>query len=267
MNRRTFIKRSLIAAPLATGAVAGYGKFIERHAVEVVRLEMSVGIPEPLTIAFVSDFHFDPLYETEYLTRVLAILSESSPDMILYGGDFLSSTTDRFDELLDILRTANAPLGTYAVLGNHDQWINANVVSTGLASCGITVLRNQSLPLARREQWFLTGLESYWSGAPNTLSIENTRSDARHILLVHEPDSFDLLTDPRIVLQLSGHTHGGQIRVPFAGAIHVPSWGKNYTAGLYSRDGRRLYVNRGIGTVGKHFRVNCRPEITLLTLT
>jgi predicted MPP superfamily phosphohydrolase len=85
--------------------------------------------------------------------------------------------------------------------------------------------------------------------------------------MAHEPDSFDLLTDARIALQLSGHTHGGQVRLPLVGAVCLPSWGKKYEAGLYTRGDQRLYVNRGIGTVKRHFRFNCRPEITLLTLT
>jgi predicted MPP superfamily phosphohydrolase len=86
-------------------------------------------------------------------------------------------------------------------------------------------------------------------------------------MLVHEPDSFDLLTDRRIAVQLSGHTHGGQVCLPLVGAIQLPSWGKKYPAGLYEREGRKLYVNRGIGTVEEHYRMNCRPEITFLKLT
>jgi uncharacterized protein len=97
--------------------------------------------------------------------------------------------------------------------------------------------------------------------------IEATPSHSRHLLLVHEPDSFDKLTDSRIALQVSGHTHGGQVRMPFGGAIILPSWGKKYSAGMFESGGRQLYVNRGIGTVDKHYRINCRPEITLFRLT
>jgi predicted MPP superfamily phosphohydrolase len=267
MNRRKFLKRSLVAAPVVAAAGAGYGRYIERHDVEVVPVDLSLGLGQPLTAAVLSDFHFDPLFDTDYLRTVVAAANGLVPDLVLYAGDFVSHSTDRLPELQDLLQQAEAKLGQFAVLGNHDHWVAADHVEDGLEGVGITVLRNRSVPLPGSPGWFLTGLESYWGGRPTTRPIESTPTHARHVLLVHEPDPFDTLADPRIVLQLSGHTHGGQVRLPFAGAMQLPSWGKKYEAGLYERDGRRLYVNRGIGTVGKHYRVNCRPEITLLRLT
>jgi predicted MPP superfamily phosphohydrolase len=165
------------------------------------------------------------------------------------------------------LRKAEARDGRFAVLGNHDHNVGADQVTAAFASSGIPVLRNRSVPLPGQENWYLTGLESHWSGKPNVACITNTPPSSHHLVLAHEPDAFDLLTDPRIALQLSGHTHGGQVRLPFVGAVCLPSWGKKYPAGLYTLGDRRLYVNRGIGTVDEHFRLNCRPEITLLTLT
>ena len=86
-------------------------------------------------------------------------------------------------------------------------------------------------------------------------------------MLVHEPDSFAQLVDPRIKLQISGHTHGGQVRLPLYGALVLPHMGKHYETGLFERDGRKLYVNRGIGTLAPNLRINCRPEITVFELT
>jgi uncharacterized protein len=266
MNRRTFVKRSALAA-VGLGATAGYARFLERHAVEVVPQQFELGLPEPLTVAVLGDIHFDPLYERDYLESVVERTNKLSPDLILYTGDFLSRSADRLADLLTVLRRARAGLGSFAVLGNHDHCIEADLIAAALDSSDIRVLRNQSVALPARNDWYISGLESYWSGAPSAASVANTPPNARHILLVHEPDSFDLLTDPRIALQLSGHTHGGQVRLPLFGAICLPSWGKKYQAGLYTRGERRLYVNRGIGTVDAHFRLNCRPEITLLTLT
>ncbi len=97
--------------------------------------------------------------------------------------------------------------------------------------------------------------------------IGKTPPDSRHIVLVHEPDSFLTLTDPRIKLQLSGHTHGGQVRLPLMGAVILPKMGHHFQTGLYQKDGRMLYVNRGIGTLAPHVRVNCRPEITVFELS
>lgn len=267
MNRRTFVRRSLLAAPVLPLAGMGYGRYVERHAVEVVPVDLALGLNSPLTAVLVSDIHFDPLFETDYLGTVVAAVNATEPDLVLFAGDFVSHSTDRLAELLDVIGRAEAKLGRFAILGNHEFWVAPGPVAVGLASAGITVLRNRSVPLPGRPDWYLTGLESFWAGAPNTACIEATPAAARHLVLAHEPDSFDTLTDPRIALQMSGHTHGGQVRVPFGGAILLPTWGKNYQAGLYEQDGRRLYVNRGIGTVGKHYRLNCRPEITLLRLT
>lgn len=267
MNRRTFVRRSLVAGAVGLGAGAGYARFVERHAVEVVPVGLELGLPEPLTAAVLGDIHFDPLFEVDYLEDVVARTNRLAPDLVLYTGDFLSRSADRLPDLLAVLRKARAGAGRFAVLGNHDHWVGADPVAAAFAAAGIPVLRNQSVPLSGRKDWYVTGLESYWSGAPNTTSLAATPPHARHILLVHEPDSFDLLTDPRIALQVSGHTHGGQVRVPGVGAVCLPSWGKKYQAGLYSRGDRKLYVNRGIGTVDRHVRLNCRPEITLLKLT
>jgi predicted MPP superfamily phosphohydrolase len=267
MNRRTFFRRALCGTPFAALGTAGYSRFVERHAVQVVPVDVALGIGEPLTVAFLSDFHFDPLYETDYLEHVVAETTAARPDLVLFGGDFVSNTTDRLPELIDILGKTEAPSGKFTVLGNHDHWIAPDEIAEHLMAAKIRVLRSETVALPDRPGWFLTGIESFWAGRPNTRSLEATPTDSRHLVLVHEPDSFDRLTDPRIAIQISGHTHGGQIRPPGVGALQLPRWGQRYDAGLFEVDGRRLYVNRGIGTVGHHYRLNCRPEITLFRLT
>lgn len=266
MNRRKFIKRALIATPIAGGGLAGYGHLIERHHLEVVPVAISLGLEHPLRVCVLGDIHFDPLFETHYIRSVVELVNGISPDMLLFTGDFLSQSPGRMDDLADLLSGARAPLGIFAILGNHDHWAGANIVTKSLANVKVIALRNESVPLPENKGWFLSGLESYWGGRPNTNSIQATPDDSRHILLVHEPDPFESLDDPRIMLQLSGHTHGGQIRVPGIGALELHSWGRKYQMGLYRRENRLLYVNRGIGTVDHHYRVNCRPEITLLEL-
>lgn len=254
------------ATPLALAGTAGYSRFVERHAVHVVPVELAVGIGTPLRVAFLSDFHFDPLFETDYLEHVVAETNAAGPDMVVFGGDFVSHAVDRLSELTAILGKAQSPVGTFAVLGNHDHWVDAARVAAGLAAANIRVLRNETVAIPDRPGWFLTGIESFWAGRPSTRSLEATPADSRHLVIAHEPDSFDRLTDRRIALQVSGHTHGGQIRPPGIGALHLPTWGQRYDAGLFEDGNRRLYVNRGIGTVGQHYRLNCRPEITLFRL-
>src|SRR5262245_54136374 len=198
MNRRKFFKRALIGAPLLAVGGAGYGRYVERHEVEVVPVDLDLGLGEPLTAALVSDLHFDPLFEIDYLENVIAAVNGTSPDVVLYAGDFMTSSTERLPELLGVLGKVRAPHGAFAILGNHDHWVAADRIEAGLTSVGISVLRNRSIPLFGRANWFLTGIESFWAGFPTTRPIEATPADARHLLLVHEPDPFDTLTDPRI---------------------------------------------------------------------
>jgi predicted MPP superfamily phosphohydrolase len=267
MKRRKFVKCALAGVPLSLAAAVGYARYCERHAVEVVTVPIALGLPKPFSVALLSDIHFDPLFETGYLESVIARTNQLAPDMIVFAGDFVSHSLDRLADLGGILSKATATFGKFAVLGNHDHWVGADQVVLALESAGVTVLRNQSAAIPGCEPWYLTGLESFWCGKPDPSCIERLSDDARHILLAHEPDSFDELTDPRIALQLSGHTHGGQVRLPMLGAIQLPKWGKKYQAGMYERSGQKLYVNRGIGTVMRHYRLNCAPEISLLRLT
>jgi predicted MPP superfamily phosphohydrolase len=170
-------------------------------------------------------------------------------------------------DLASLLARGTARLGSYATLGNHDHWAGAAAVSNALEDHGIHVLRNASIPLPGQDNVYLSSLDSYWAGRPDPSILARTPADSRHILLVHEPDPFATLNDARIKLQISGHTHGGQIRAPLIGALHLPKWGNLYQEGLYARDERYLYVNRGIGTIGPHIRFRCPPEITVFELS
>jgi predicted MPP superfamily phosphohydrolase len=259
--------RGSLAAAAAVSGAAAYARFVERLDVEAVAVAADIGLGRPLRVAVLGDVHFDPFFELAYLERIVATVSGLTPDVLLHTGDFVSHTADRIDECAAALGRLSPRLAHLAVLGNHDHWIDADRIADALERRGVEVLRNRSVALAGVPGWFVTGLESFWSGRPDPSTVRTTSADARHIVLAHEPDAFDLLTDPRYVLQLSGHTHGGQVRVPGYGAISLPSWGKRYQMGAYAVDGRQLYVHRGLGTVDDHVRLNCRPEITLLTLT
>lgn len=267
MNRRKFLKRAAVVSFAGTAAAFGYSRMLERHWLEVTTVSMDIGLGDAMTVAVLGDLHFDPLYETDYLARVVDVSNAISPDVIVLTGDYFSKSADRLEELAGLLGSLSSRLGVFAVLGNHDQRIAADGITARLASAGVVVLRNRSVPLPTRPGWYVTGLESYWTGSPDPTVLAATPAGSRHLLLVHEPDSFDTLTDDRIALQVSGHTHGGQIRLPLMGALALPSWGKKYSAGYYERGRRRLYVNRGIGTVDEHHRLNCRPEITKLALS
>ncbi len=251
----------------AAGGAGLYGGWFERQAVEITRTPVPVGLGRSLRLACLGDIHFDPLCEADYLGSVVGKVNALQPDLIALTGDYITHATPRVGEVCGILGRLRAPLGVYAALGNHDQWHAGDIVSALLRRQKIVVLRNQCHPLPGLGGWFVSGLESYWAGRPDGSCLDRAGADTRHLLIVHEPDPFLELTDPRIRLQMSGHTHGGQIRMPGIGALRLPSWGRKFDQGLFERDGRHLFVNRGIGTVTYHLRFDCRPEISLLELS
>ncbi|HEY8901489.1 MAG TPA: metallophosphoesterase [Chthoniobacterales bacterium] len=275
ITRRAFLKRTFAAgAFFGVGSVAYAGGY-ERHGVQVVRQPLRLGLSTPLRAALLTDIHFDPLYETGWLRHVFALVADARPDLILYAGDYVTKTTARFEEFGRIVGSYRAPLGACASLGNHDHWTDrwsrrgegSEKIRSVFAANGIQLLRNAVVPLPHNPGWALAGFESFWAGHPNRKLLTHAPADTQFISLVHEPDAWDVLVDPRIRLQVSGHTHGGQVRAPFYGALRLPTWGRKYDAGLFSRGGRHLYVSRGIGTVNIPCRVNCSPEITILELT
>lgn len=229
-------------------------------------MPLKLGLNRPLRMAALGDFHFDPICEADYVARVAEMVARLRPDIIIYTGDFMSECSWRSEELAGILSRATAPLGSYAAIGNHEHIAGVEAVTAALERHDIHVLCNASILLPGEERFFLTGIDSLW-GRPDLNILSRSPANSRHILLAHEPDTFLQLDDPRVALQIAGHTHGGQIRLPFYGALHLPIRGKKFDQGLFERDGRYLYVNRGIGTLPPHVRFDCRPEITVFELT
>jgi uncharacterized protein len=122
MNRRTFIKRTALAAPFAAVGGALYGRYIERHDIEVASIDVELGLGEPLTAAVIGDIHFDPLFEIDYLEAMVAAVNGTNPDVLLYAGDFVTDSTSRLPDSLAVLSKAQATYGAVAILGNHDHW-------------------------------------------------------------------------------------------------------------------------------------------------
>ena len=267
MNRRTFLRGAVAA--VAAGAVGTplvlHG--IRTHAIEEKTVRFTLGLRQRLRLVALGDIHFDPLYEVEYLAGLARAITALEADLIVYTGDFVTGSVRRMSELAGILSGATARLGSFATLGNHDHWAGAAPITHALAQNGIRVLRNDLFALPGEDHVYLTGLDSVWAGKPDPRLLERTPPDSRHIVLLHEPDPFAQLTDPRLRLQISGHTHGGQVRAPLVGALVLPKYGRHFQSGLYLRDNRGLYVNRGIGTLYPHVRYRCRPEVTVFELT
>jgi uncharacterized protein len=277
-TRRGFLKRlKTLYAPLFLGSVGcyGYASLLERHRISVERHETKLALgargPQKLRIASLTDFHFDPLHEVDFVAAVVAKTNELKPDLILLTGDYITDSVKRFGDLAKILGGLKAPAGVFGCLGNHDMWAgSSSLIARLMAKNGIRILLNEHarVPCAGGEV-VVAGLHSAWGGMPNwPAAAHGLTPKDRPFLLMHEPDpALQFCADGRVALQLSGHTHGGQVRLPGYGALRLPQWGKLFQAGFYNVKGMPLYVGRGVGTIGVHLRFLCPPEITCFDIT
>jgi len=214
--------------------------------------------------------HFTVITESD-IDIAVQKLQKQRPDLILLVGDFVEGNAENINSCIASLTDLQAPLGVFAVLGNHDYWTNAQFVRTTLQEFNIPVLMKESVEIRwNQNHFFLIGLDDAWMGSPNLkTALKGVPDEAMKILLVHEPDYADRLRtiSTWLPLQLSGHSHGGQFIVPFIGPIYLPYLGRKYPMGLRRVPGtdRWVYTTRGVGLT-LPVRVNCKPEVTVLTL-
>jgi hypothetical protein len=203
------------------------------------------------------------------------------PDLIALTGDFVSyplfspnyvKGALAAEPCAELLRQMQAPYGSWAVMGNHDFFTDPVHVTAALQAQGIQILKNESVPIELKgTRFWLAGVGDVIGGAANLdASLQHAQAEEATILLAHEPDYADRVARQvaakSVDLQLSGHSHGGQVRLPLMRPLYLPELAKKYISGLYKIGPLTLYTNSGLGTVGVPVRWNCPPEITLLTL-
>lgn len=246
----------------------------ERHRIEVTRPKLDVPLgsaaPALTRVALLSDFHYDPLREADHVRRCVELTNAESPDLVLLLGDFVTRDHRVAAELASLLSELSAPGGVYGILGNHDFQGEADDVASALEDTGIAMLRNRlaRIPL-HGQQLLVAGLDSIWGGEPDPTILDEITNGEQILLAHHEPDAIDHLTPEqraKVALQVSGHTHGGQICAPGGIPICRAAWGRRYTRGHYDLADTQLYVTRGVGTISLHARHFCPPEITILEL-
>ena len=280
-TRRNFIR---LAVPAAGAALAADCLLIEPNRPRIVRQEIALrrwpARLDGFTIALLSDFHYDPYFSEHPLHAAIGLVNGMHPDLIVLTGDFVSIPTfNRSEEnhqkaafaaepCARLLRQMQATHGAWAVLGNHDVFTNPHVVTSALHAEGIRVLANQSVPIeASGVRFWLGGLDDVLGGTPDLdLTLGQVPRDEATILLVHEPDYADYVSRRAVDLQLSGHSHGGQVRIPLVGPLYLPRMARKYPWGLYRIGELSLYTNPGLGTLELPVRLNCPPEVTFLTL-
>jgi hypothetical protein len=274
-------RRFILGSGLAAAGLALYSGEIARHEIDVVQNTVRIAnLPSPFhgfRIAQISDIHLDEFTEPFFLEHVVHRINGLSPDLVLVTGDFITRGSLTFlnshhaaYRCAEILSTIKAPQ-TYSILGNHDVAVSASLVITALRLSKVPILVNEYVPIERGgSRLWLGGTDDVAASHPNlNLSLPDN-PDGPVILMVHEPDYADtVIRHPKgasVDLMLSGHSHGGQVRVPFRGPLILPPMGQKYVMGNFQFGKMQLYVNRGIGTVGLPFRFDCTPEITIHTL-
>ena len=261
MNRRGFLQQM---AMLSSTAIIGASEvYAQEKQVEVTRYSVTRWNGERpsrlVRVAFMSDFHQDHGGSTALLQEAVNECQAARPDAILLGGDFVNDDWRGVEDCANALRTLSAPLGTFYVLGNHDNQSNPARIREVLKQVGLVDVTNRSVKLS--DGVVLCGLDDLGTGKPNP-DVLNTGPVATRLVLSHDPLIFPHVRFSGCVA-ICGHTHGGQIDIPL-----IPNpWSRyfgGYLRGWYYEETSSLYVNRGIGTSHLPLRFNCSPEVTIL---
>lgn len=276
LSRRTFLKLAGAGGTLAAVYPVEFSRHnlqVEQHNILLPRLADEF---RGMKIVQISDLHFEEFDEAFFVEHAIDVVNGLKPDVVLCTGDFVSYGPfpiaygrSRIEPCAQIVSRIQCPL-RFASLGNHDYVVGWKRVKAGLESHGIPTLVNQAIPLERGgKRLWVVGLGSACASAshPDTAIPKSVlRNGEPMVVMSHEPDVLPQIASYGADLMLSGHTHGGQVRLPFVPLFYLPPLGRIYVEGMFRLGNTQMYVNRGIGAVGLPVRLNCRPEITQFTL-
>lgn len=244
-----------------------YGIFCEPNTVKISHYTLTTPDLAGIKIAFVADFHVSKRHPNR-LYKVITLINQEKPDLILLGGDYIKghrkSSSMPIEDITRALKELKSSSGVYAVLGNHDSYYGKNDVLNAFKQVQIPVLDNANISLnIKGHELSLVGVADYYTDKPDIFkAFNNTHKPA--ILLSHSPDIFE--STPKNVLTLAAHTHGGQIRLPVIGPLYVPADnGRKYAVGLIKDDQKQMIVTQGLGMSLLPIRINCPPEIVIIT--
>jgi predicted MPP superfamily phosphohydrolase len=260
------------AGLVGVSATAAYASLFEIHDYELTETDIFLReLPasfENFRIVQVSDVHHSSLVSLGEVRRVAELAQGARGDMVVLTGDYTTARRGYIEPCAEALGTLSAPAGVWAVLGNHDHYTDGELTRRALAERGIGVLDNAHTEIRRGADTLqLAGIDDWsWGYADWARAVGKLDRTRPTLLLSHEPQVFDLPETAGISLILSGHTHGGQVSLPFVGAPARFLNEFKYLRGLYERAGTQLYVSRGTGVVGLPIRLGARPEIAVLRL-
>ncbi|WLR52105.1 metallophosphoesterase [Bacillus tianshenii] len=281
MKRRTFLKRSLLVvlnAILLSGGTYIYARYIEPRLMRVTKTTIEAAeIPESfdgLRILQFSDTHIGHHYSLEQFKQLIKKINAEACDLVLFTGDLVDEPNKypHLKEIIPLLSSVRAQLGKYAIFGNHDHGgYGTDAIKTILERSDFQLLMNERADITNSygDRIVLAGLDDILLGKPDPAkALNGVTDDDFAILLAHEPDIFTKLGDYPFHVQISGHSHGGQVQVPFLGPLYTPPGAKDFYEGWYDHEtaDKRLYVNRGLGTTREPYRFFSVPEMTVFTL-
>ncbi|MED4203401.1 metallophosphoesterase [Neobacillus mesonae] len=281
-TRRTFLKRTIGSLFTLFGLSSGgyyYANKIEPSMLGIEQITITHSlIPDSfngIRIVQFSDTHLGFQYTLHQLKKLVNQINQLKPDLIFFTGDLMDEPNryTEMNKLVPILEKLHAPLGKFCIFGNHDHGgYGSDLYRNIMEAANFTVLLNQSsvIKLQDHSKIYLLGIDDAMLGSPDLpLALKNVPKNNFTILLSHAPDLADDAQDYPIHWQLSGHSHGGQVKIPLIGALIKPPFAQKYLEGLYTLgDGNKLtlYVNRGLGTTRLPFRFLSKPELTVFTL-
>ncbi len=266
LRRRDLLKGCAAAGIGALTGAASYGFMYERHHVEITRATLDVsGWSDGLSglrVGFITDLHRSRTVSHAFVAHAVGLLMAERPDLIVLGGDYVTwGDRDFVQPAAEALSGLTAPWGVFAVLGNHD---DDHDMPAALAARGFTVLRDARTQIrVRAEPVDLIGIR-FWTRRVEEISRLMRGASPNAILLAHTPSRLLEAASLAVPLVMSGHTHGGQIVLPGVGAIA----GRRFPviSGAGKRENTAIFVSRGVGTVYVPVRLNCAPEVAVLTL-
>jgi uncharacterized protein len=275
LSRRRFLQL-LGGSALGAASLFGYVRAMEPNWLGVERTTLTIpGLPDRLSglrIAQLSDIHLSKYTSPQKLFSAVQWINHLAPDFVMLTGDFVGDHAEDAAGLVDPLRALQMP--AYAVYGNHDLWTDRGTVRRFLLEGGVTVLTNEAAEVA--SGLFLAGLDDLWSGYPDLkAALRDMPERATRLLMIHEPDYIDrvVAAEAPVAVQFSGHTHGGQVRIPLwdgegmrTRAPILPRYGERYPIGFQAVSYSGVYTNRGLGVWPLPYRFNCRPELSVFTL-
>jgi len=242
----------------------------EANTLIVEKIEISLKrLPKKLEnfrIVHLSDIHHSPFTNLEHIAKAVEIANSLKPDMFILTGDYVSHETEYIAPVAEVLGTLESEFGTFACLGNHDHWTDAEMVTKHFRAENINVLVNEGFRFeARDASFWLCGVDDYMVGKTDLrAALHGSYPDEMKLLLAHNPVIVRQAARFGVDLILSGHTHGGQVKLRDEDKRILPR--RKLKNGLHRRKDTQIYITRGIGTVVLPVRFGCPPEISLIEL-